>query len=132
MAERGPADHAETLLAKARGEQATLRAVVDHVEVPDDAVGLHAQQAVEKALKAVLAAGGARYPFTHDIDRLLELVEAEGHELPSGLRHAGDLTPWALVNRYESAPALGARRSELVALADSALTWAEARVETQT
>jgi HEPN domain-containing protein len=31
-------------------------------------VGFHCQQAVEKALKAVLAERGADFPYTHDVD----------------------------------------------------------------
>jgi len=38
-----------------------------------DAVCFHAQQAVEKYLKAVLASQGARIPKTHDLETLLGL-----------------------------------------------------------
>lgn len=120
---------AETLVEKAAGDVATLKAVFASEGVPDEAVGLHAQQAVEKALKVVLASRGVRYPFTHDIERLVELVEAEDLELPEELREAGVLTPWALAHRYESAPALGAQRDAMLGLASSAVTWAEGLVQ---
>jgi len=38
-----------------------------------DEVAFHAQQAAEKALKAVLVALGARPPRTHSLERLLAL-----------------------------------------------------------
>jgi len=41
-------------------------------------IGFHAQQAVEKALKAVLMARRVRYPFTHDITTLLKLLSQSG------------------------------------------------------
>ena len=89
MASRDSRHLARTLLEKAAGDEATLRAIGDSNEVPDEAIGLHAQQAVEKALKAVLAVREVRYPFTHDIDRLVELAEAEGLGLPPGFVRRG-------------------------------------------
>lgn len=128
MASRDSRQLAEALLEKAAGDEATLRALVERREVPDEAIGLHAQQAVEKALKAVLAARGVRYPFTHDIDRLVELVETEGLELSASLREAGRLTPWALAHRYESSATLGAERQGMLALASEAVSWARKQV----
>ena len=43
--------------------------------VTDAIVGFHAQQAVEKAFKAVLAMVGAEFPFTHNIALLMQLCE---------------------------------------------------------
>ncbi len=48
MASRNSRQLAKILLEKAAGDEATLRAVVHSKAVPDEAVGLHAQQAVEK------------------------------------------------------------------------------------
>lgn len=45
---------AKALLAKARGDEAGLRALADHEGVPDHVAGFLAQQAVEKAIKARL------------------------------------------------------------------------------
>jgi HEPN domain len=55
--------------------------------------GFNAQQAVEKALKAVLAGRGEDFPFTHDIAALIELCQDEGFQLPDDLREADRLTP---------------------------------------
>lgn len=129
MADRHSRELAETLLEKAAGDLATVRAIAGSEEVPDEAVGLHAQQAVEKTLKAVLASRDVHYPFTHDIDRLAELVEEEGLELPDEIGDAGVLTPWALAHRYESASALGADREEMLALASAAVAWASSLLD---
>jgi HEPN domain len=43
------------------------RAMLPIDEVADVLVCFHSQQAVEKALKAVLAARGVEFPFIHDI-----------------------------------------------------------------
>ena len=41
-------------------------------------IAFHAQQAIEKALKAVLVRGGVEFPKTHDLEELLELIEGAG------------------------------------------------------
>ena len=46
----------------------------------------HAQQAVEKLLKAVLSHHGVTYGRTHDLGRLVELVESSGLPLRPSLR----------------------------------------------
>ena len=46
-------------------------------------VGFHAQQAIEKALKAVLVREQIRFPRTHDLERLSGLVPGDWHlDLP--------------------------------------------------
>jgi HEPN domain-containing protein len=55
-----------------------------------------AQQAAEKALKAVLVLGGRRFPKTHDLAELLHLVAATGLRLPPEVLEAKRLTPYAV------------------------------------
>jgi hypothetical protein len=56
MSKRDEHDVANALLAKTGGDEAGLRALVDHHDVPDHVAGFHAQQAIEKTLRAVLTA----------------------------------------------------------------------------
>ena len=63
-------------------------------------VCFHAQQAAEKALKAVLLFRGIEFPLTHDIEQLLELAEIGGVVVPVNLDGAGNLTPYAVEFRY--------------------------------
>ena len=86
--------HAHLLLKKGLADEAAVRVLVT-AEVDDSIIGFHAQQAVEKSLKAVLAARGAAYPWTHDIRHLMELLEGCGAPLPDELSDARRLTPWA-------------------------------------
>jgi HEPN domain-containing protein len=59
----------------------------------------HAQQAVEKALKAILTACGIDFPRTHALQRLRELLPAELQG--SFDEHALiELSPWAVAGRY--------------------------------
>jgi HEPN domain-containing protein len=59
-----------------------------------------AQQAAEKALKAVLVSRSLRFPRTHVISELLRLVVAGGTAIPDAVRKAEALTPYAVAARY--------------------------------
>lgn len=100
MSKRDEHDVAEALLAKASGDEAGLRALVDHHDVPDHVAGFLAQQAIEKALKAVLTDRNAPFERRHDIDYLCSLIEDAGLNLTPELKAAVALTPWAVEFRY--------------------------------
>ena len=105
-------DLALELMHRAEEDLATVQAMLAVAPIADAVVGLYAQQAVERALKAVLAAGQLEYPFTHDIDALAELCEAAGSTLPSELDEADLLTPYAVAARYDQAPQSTVGREE--------------------
>jgi hypothetical protein len=60
-------DLAQQLLRKTADDEEAARAMLPLESVADTIVSFHAQQAVEKSLKAVLAAREVEFPFTHDI-----------------------------------------------------------------
>lgn len=92
-------DLAEQLLGVARDDEAAARTLRD-AESSDSMVGFHCQQSVEKALKAVLAARGIEFPFTHDIGLLIQLCEDAGNPVPDTLANLDRLTPFAVHMRY--------------------------------
>lgn len=92
-------DLAEQLLGVAREDEAAARTLRD-AESPDSMVGFHCQQAVEKTLKAVLAARAIEFPFTHDIGLLIQLCEDASAPLPEALADVDRLTPFAVHRRY--------------------------------
>ena len=59
-----------------------------------------AQQAAEKAVKAVLISRDIEYPYVHDLARLLSMLEDAGESVPCVVRKAEELTPYALITRY--------------------------------
>lgn len=73
-----PPDRPEVLLRKARQDELVLERLLDDREVDDDTLGFHAQQAVEKLLKAILASRSVDYPRTHNIRVLIELLAKDG------------------------------------------------------
>ncbi len=66
---------AKTLLDAAFRDLKTLPVIIDAELIDDETFGYHVQQSVEKCLKAWLAALGEVYPYTHDLNRLLERLE---------------------------------------------------------
>ncbi|MBE2259841.1 MAG: HEPN domain-containing protein [Candidatus Accumulibacter sp.] len=61
----------------------------------------HAQQSVEKALKAVLTARRASFPRTHNLEELGLLVADTGIDLPAPSEDLRRLTPFAVDFRYD-------------------------------
>jgi HEPN domain-containing protein len=68
----------------------------------------HAQQAAEKAVKAVLIADGIRFPKSHALEELLDLLPAL-HQLRSSAVDWQSLSIWATQGRY---PGIGASPSK--------------------
>jgi HEPN domain-containing protein len=110
------------LLERADDDVAAARALLDVDNVSDLIVGFHAQQAVEKALKAVLAMHVVEYPFTHDLELLVALCERAGITLPAELADVPRLSPYAAQLRYGPGGPSIVHRS-------TALRWATVAVE---
>lgn len=59
-----------------------------------------AQQAAEKALKAVLQYKGVVFPYTHDLQKLIELLVNNGIDVPLDIISASVLSRYASQYRY--------------------------------
>jgi hypothetical protein len=74
--------------------------------LPDEIFGFHAQQCAEKLLKALIAAHGVAYPFTHSMNDLLKIVGVCGEHLPLLPYEPLALQPFAVQLRYDEGPVL--------------------------
>jgi HEPN domain-containing protein len=70
---------AQTLVIKAAEDEAILG--LDGI--PESILGFHAQQAVEKLIKALLSALLTPFELTHNLERLQIVLESAGETLPS-------------------------------------------------
>jgi HEPN domain-containing protein len=91
------------------------------------ALCFHAQQTVEKSLKAVLVQRGVAFPYTHDLARLITLVQSVRLPWPEALEAAVALTVYAAGSRY---PGPGGEITDeeyrqAIALAKRVLDWAK-------
>jgi HEPN domain-containing protein len=92
---------APLLVQKAEGDESLRDRLLGDHDVPDDVLGFHVQQAVEKRLKAVLALNEVEYEHTHSVSYLTALIEKEGIDLPGCREEIEGLTPWAVAARYD-------------------------------
>lgn len=123
-----PTDYSRALLDKARDDAYVLKTLAADTGAPDWVLGFHSQQAVEKALKAVLARHGVEYPRTHNLAMLLELLRRQGLELPPDGDALGRLTPFGVALRYddpqdEQGPALD--RAWALRVVSQTIDWAD-------
>jgi len=68
---------AQSMLHMAQKDLKALKGMMDTLIFEDEIFGFHAQQAIEKALKGLIALLGQEYPLTHDISILLEFLESK-------------------------------------------------------
>jgi HEPN domain-containing protein len=95
--------NARMLLGIAREDFAAMKALRNAENTTDRTFGFHAQQAVEKALKAWLMLLGVSYPYTHSLDTLLGLLEDEiGVARVAQFRDLDFLSPFAVQFRYST------------------------------
>jgi HEPN domain-containing protein len=63
--------------------------------------GFHAQQTVEKLLKAWLSKVGIKYEKIHDLQVLFDLLKDNNQNFPEELEELGNLTDFAVAFRYD-------------------------------
>jgi len=86
-----------------------------------------AQQAAEKAIKAVLLSRAIRFPYIHDLDELLELTRAAGIEVTSVVEQAGLLSQYAVAARYPgiAREVTDEQHKQALSIAEAVFQWAE-------
>jgi len=111
-------------LRRARSDLAVARAPVGP-EMMRETLCYQAQQAAEKAIKAVLIHVGTEPPRTHNIGRLLLLVPATTLP-PDDIARAARLTDYAMEARYPSGevPVTEEEYGEALRLAEAVVAWA--------
>jgi HEPN domain-containing protein len=92
-------EFAEHLLRKARDDRHVLERLVNDPDAATWTLGFHAQQAVEKAIKAVLSASGTEYPRTHNLLLLMGLLKRNP---PPDAKELPRLTPYGVLMRYDT------------------------------
>ncbi len=129
MSEREPKAEAVVLARKAKDDAKAMQLLAPNPEISDEIIGFHAQQAVEKWLKALLGFKGVEFEYTHDLRRLIaELVAAMG-EFPFDIPDVVALTEHAVPLRYdEILDAEPLDRDATVALVDRLGRWASAQL----
>ena len=92
---------ATVLLTMAAKDIELLRYIVSSDLIADEIFGFHAQQAVEKSLKAWITVAGGTFDWTHDLRRLLIVLQDMGLDVDR-YRVLIQLNSFAVQLRYEA------------------------------
>jgi HEPN domain-containing protein len=105
--------------------------LVENDEIAPEIITFHAQQAVEKALKALLIQRQVDFPRTHIIGVLIGLCKESGYKIEENLEEASTLSQYAVASRYprETDPITRDEAKLASDLANQILSWAETQVE---
>jgi len=117
---------AEDWLARAKGDLALAKVPLPPEALYED-LCFHAQQAAEKAIKAIYRHRALAFRYTRDLAELLGGLKEHGVEVPPAVEEAQVLTTYAWEARY---PGLGEPVEEpeyrrAVELAERVVRWAE-------
>lgn len=140
MPDPEPLAVASEWVAKAESDLRAADTLLKTKDCPTDVVCFHAQQVVEKYIKALLTTLQVEFPKTHNIRKLIQLVEPR-HQIELSEREQESLTDYATTARYpgfgeiplSEAPACG-RACEARSQADSFLaarrgSWPEETID---
>lgn len=130
LSEREPKAEAAILARKAEDDAKAMQLLAPNSEISDEIIGFHAQQAVEKWLKAVLGSRGVEYEYTHDLHRLIAEIIAVVGEFPFDIPEVIALTEHAVPLRYdEILDTEPLNRETTVTLVDEVGKWAKVQLQ---
>ncbi|HVQ58499.1 MAG TPA: HEPN domain-containing protein [Solirubrobacterales bacterium] len=129
LSEREPKAEAAILARKAEDDANAMQWLASKPEISDEIVGFHAQQAVEKWLKAVLGSRSVEFEYTHDLRRLIGEVMTAVGEFPFDIPEVVALTEHAVPLRYdEILDTEPLDRQAVVRLVEGVGEWADAQL----
>ena len=126
--ERFPPDDPREWLNRAKSSLSQAKNRLSDTYLEDHC--FNAQQAVEKAIKAVMLLRGIEFPYVHDLARLMSTLEEAGEVIPDAIRGAVTLTRFAVQTRYPSLdePVSEQEYDKAVEIACAVVRWAEGRL----
>ena len=127
-ADRFPPDDPREWLNRARSNLAMARNRVPDAYLED--LCFEAQQAAEKAIKAVMIARNIDFPYVHNLALLLSILEEDGENVPNDIRRATRLTPYAVDIRYPGVeqPVSEHEYESAIEVAKAVIRWAADRL----
>ena len=97
---RFPPDDPREWLNRARSNLVRAKEGINIEGVYLEDLCFDAQQAAEKAIKALLIHLEVRFPYTHDLAELLTIVDQTGPVVPEWVKEAARLSDYAVETRY--------------------------------
>ncbi len=125
---RYPPDDPREWLNRARSNLAHAQGVGPEILLED--LCFDAQQAAEKAVKAVFIHRGEVFPYIHELKELLAILKRNGLKIPNYVWEADKLSPFAVVTRYPGrvGPVTSRKYGRSIRIATAVLRWAERQI----
>lgn len=117
-------EEAHRYLTLAGDDLAAFRALAALPHIRQAIAFFHAQQAIEKSLKAVLFTRGVAYRRTHDLYELADQLSKAGIDLPSSADELAQINPYAVEFRYGDELIQTLDPAEVDAISARIVTWA--------
>ncbi|MCI0513782.1 HEPN domain-containing protein [candidate division KSB1 bacterium] len=120
---------AQDWLARSKGDLALAQ-----IQLPEDAffedLCYHAQQAAEKAIKAIYVQQKLKFNYIHDLAELLNGLKNKGIEIPPEIEAAAELTIFAWEARYPGPvePVTEEEYQQAIKMASVVYHWAEKKI----
>ena len=102
--------------------------MVHQAQIHDSILGFHAQQVVEKAIKAVLFKRGVFVPRTHNVAQLLDVLADAAIPAPPHADVIDSLNPYAVQARYGTLDTGPLDRHVVEVWLNDVLAWAHLQV----
>jgi len=118
-----PKQESERFLSLAYADRDACIALSRIEEIKPHIVCFHAQQAIEKALKAVLIIREQHTKRTHDLSECAYQIEELGFHLPVSVESLAMLTPYAVIGRYGGIEDEIVTTDEAISMMDQILEW---------
>jgi HEPN domain-containing protein len=130
MTRENEANNAQVWLVRAKSNLRLAESGARIKNVLFEDLCFNAQQAAEKALKAVCIQNNVDFPRTHSIVRLVDILDAAGLTIPKAVKEADILTQYAVETRYPGwmEPVTKDEFTEALALAARVVFWAEKEI----
>lgn len=125
-------EEAHRFLKLARGDLAAFQALAALPHIRPAVAIFHAQQALEKSLKAVLIAKGLACRKTHDLYELADTLDQAGISFPVGADDLARFSPYAVEFRYDEETWPSLKPEDAEAFSTCLLAWAETEVNKST
>ena len=113
----------------ANDDLAAFRALAALPHIRQALAFFHAQQSIEKSLKAVLFARGEEFRKTHDLYELADHLEKAGMSPPCRADELAAINPFVVEFRYGDEIVATIDRENVDAIATRMLAWADMAVK---
>jgi HEPN domain-containing protein len=118
-----PDEQTKALIDAARRDRLTFQILLREPASPVESTLFHAQQAVEKGVKAKLVQAGIIFPRTHDLLQLFDLATVNSLAVPVVRDLMARLGPYAVEFRYLGVIAPEVSLDEAKVAVESVMIW---------